>query len=195
MTRIDIPILTGARCTLRGYRPDDAPSLAAHADNRAIWRNLLDIFPSPYTLADAERWVNHCQTNDDGQAHFAIEVEGACAGNFTLRPPDSGNQDFLELGYWLGEAHWGRGVMTEAVALGMDFAFAQLDCRRIEARAYGWAVGSQRVLEKCGFTLEGRLRNRMFKDGELTDQCVYGILRCEWLARKYQLHATFAAAS
>jgi RimJ/RimL family protein N-acetyltransferase len=173
---ISTPTLTGQRCILRPFRSEDAASLARHADNRAIWRNLLDLFPHPYTPADAEAWIDYCLRGEDGHVNFAIEADAECCGVFTLRPTRSNNQDYVELGYWLGEAHWGRGIMTEAVTLAADFAFDTLRANRVEARVYGWAAGSQRVLEKCGFTLEGRLRRRMFKDGEHTDQLVYGLL-------------------
>jgi len=173
---IPTPTLTGQRCVLRPFRREDAEALARHANNRAIWRNLLDLFPHPYTQADAEAWIALCLSGEDGVTHFAIEVDGACVGALGLTPHAESNQDYVELGYWLGEAHWGCGIMTEAVTLAADFSFGTLRANRIEARAYGWASGSQRVLEKCGFTLEGRLRRRMIKDGEHTDQLVYGLL-------------------
>ena len=168
--------LRGNRCLLRPWQEDDLDSLVRHADNPTVARGLYDIFPNPYTRADGERWISESLAGSADPLRLAIEVDGEACGGIGLRIPVGFNQDCLEVGYWLGEAQWGRGIATEAVRLVVDFGFKYLHANRIEARVYGWNPASARVLEKCGFRLEGRLRRRMLKQGERTDQLIYGLL-------------------
>jgi RimJ/RimL family protein N-acetyltransferase len=178
------PTLTGAHVTLRPFRDADAPAIARHANNRAIWRNLTSLFPRPYTLADAEVWLAHCRDTTHGEIHFAIDLAGECVGVIGLCPAAGRDVDYLGLGYWLAEPHWGRGIMGEAARLVVDFAFTALPCHRLEAWVFEYNPASARVLEKCGFTREGRLRARALKDGQHIDQIYYGLLREDWQARR-----------
>lgn len=164
-----------ARCRIRSWRPGDEPSLAHHANDRRVWRNLRDRFPHPYTLADAQRWVT-CASAAEPETAFAIEVAGEPAGGIGLALQEDVGRGTAELGYWLGAAHWGRGIMSEAVGAFSDYAFEALALRRIYAQVYVWNPASARVLERAGYILEGRLRASVLKDGEVVDQWMYG--RC-----------------
>lgn len=168
--------LRGEHCRLRTWNAGDIDSLVTHANNPAVARGLYDIFPNPYTRADGERWISESLAGTADPLRLAVEVRGEACGGIGLRLPTGYNQDCLELGYWLGEMHWGKGIATEAVRLVVDYGFNVLHANRIEARVYGWNPASARVLEKCGFQLEGRLRRRMLKQGERTDQLIYGLL-------------------
>lgn len=168
--------LRGERCLLRDWRPGDEASLVSHANNAVVARGLYDLFPHPYTLENARDWIQDCACNTSDPLRCAIEVDGEACGGITLRVPHGPNQDFLELGYWLGESRWGRGIATEAVQLVLTYGFDTLHANRIEARVYAWNPASARVLEKCRFTLEGRLRRRMIKNGERVDQLIFGLL-------------------
>ena len=94
---------------------DDAESLARHADNRAIWRNLLDGFPNPYTKDDARAFLE-TRVGQEPVTNLAIEVLGEAAGSVGIHMQGDVGRRSAEIGYWLGQAHWGRGIMTEAVA-------------------------------------------------------------------------------
>jgi [ribosomal protein S5]-alanine N-acetyltransferase len=161
---------------LRPWRVGDEESLVRHANNRKVWRNLRDAFPHPYTLADAQAYLAG-QHGDDPVSSFAIEVEGEAAGGIGLHLQSDVEWRSAEIGYWLGEAHWGKGIMTEAVRAVTAYGFAQLDLVRIYANVFEWNPASMRVLEKAGYALEGRLRKAITKDGQTIDSLLYAYIR------------------
>ena len=169
----EIPL---TRCTLRPWRADDLEDLVAQANSRRVWRNLRDRFPHPYTHQDAKRWLAFAAAQSP-QMNFCIEVASRPAGGIGLELRGDVDCRTAEIGYWLGEAHWGQGIATEAVRAFAVWALATYDVARLEAGVFGWNPGSARVLEKAGFTCEGRHRDAVFKDGELTDRLIYARLR------------------
>lgn len=166
--------------TIRPWRMDDAASIVPYADDPAVAANLRDIFPSPYTLADAETYVRSCLERESaGQLCRAIVVDGKAAGSIGLFLGNDVYRKSAELGYWLGRPFWRRGIMTAAVRQICEEGFAAWDIVRICAEPYAGNAGSRGVLEKAGFTLEGVLRRSVFKNGRLLDSCVYARLREE----------------
>lgn len=168
--------LTGLKCCLRPWQMSDAPSMALYANNRQIWRNLRDQFPFPFTVADAERWIDSRLGDTSDGVYLAIDVDGAAAGGIACRFAADVESRSAELGYWLGEPFWGSGVATEAVRLITAHVFDDLDIVRLQACIFGWNRASGRVLEKNGFQLEGVLRSAVFKDNDITDKLIYGRL-------------------
>src|SRR3954447_7854173 len=166
--------LTG--CRIRSWRAGDEPSLARHANNRKIWLNVRDRFPHPYTLADAEAWVERAVAADP-ETQFAVEVDGEAAGGIGLFLQEDVSRFAAEIGYWLGEAHWGRGLMTAVVRRFTDYAFATFDLNRIYGNVFDWNAASARVLEKAGDELEGRPRGAAVKDGRVVDNLLYAEVR------------------
>lgn len=165
---------------LRKWQRSDAAAIAAYADNEKIAQNLRDVFPHPYSLADAQAYVDSCVNGDaDRQLCRAIEVDGRAAGSIGLFRGSDVYQKSAELGYWLAEEFWGRGIMTEAVRQLCRDGFARWDIVRIYAEPFAHNAGSRRVLEKSGFTLEGVMHRGVFKRGKLCDFCVYALLRPE----------------
>ena len=162
--------------TLREWRKGDEESLARHANNRAVWRNLRDLFPHPYTLADASHWIDIANPNDK-VTNFAIVVDGLAVGGIGLVLKDDVFRRSAEIGYWLGEEYWGRGIVTEAVRAVTDYAFATFDLCRVFAGVFEWNPGSMRVLEKAGYELEGRMRKSVTKDGQTIDELIYAVVR------------------
>jgi len=171
--------LAGPHCVLRPWQPGDEAALARHANNRKIWRNLMNKFPHPYLLENAREYIERCRQAPAPPTAFAITVEGVPVGGAGLEAQDDVHVKMMKLGYWLSEDYWGRGITTEAVRLLIHYAFATFDIERLQAGVFGWNPASARVLEKAGFTFEGRLRNAYFKDGAFTDSLVYGLLRSE----------------
>ncbi len=161
---------------LRPWRAGDEASLAENANNHKVWRNLGDLFPNPYSLADAEKYLAHTATQKN-EHNYAIEVNGLAAGGISLRLQKGIENRGANIGYWLGEAHWGRGIVTEAVQALTAFGFEQLDLLRVSAKVFEWNPASRRVLEKAGFSLEGRERKAISKDGQIIDQFLYAIVR------------------
>ena len=161
---------------MRDFGAGDAASIARHADDRRVWRNLLDRFPHPYTVADAEQWLAHVAAQDPG-TDFAIEIDGEAAGGIGLTPGQDVHRRSAHIGFWLGRAHWGKGIASELVPAVTEWAFAHLDLCRIHAEVFEWNAASMRVLEKAGYEREGRLRRAAVKDGETIDLLVYAIVR------------------
>jgi RimJ/RimL family protein N-acetyltransferase len=165
-----------SRCLVRDWRPRDAASIVPHANNRKVWLNLRDAFPHPYTLADARRWIRAARSAKP-RTNFAIVVGGSAAGGIGLRLREDVHSRSAEIGFWLGEDHWGRGIATEAVRAVTNHAFRAFDLCRIDAQVFAWNPASMRVLEKAGYAREGRLRRSVTKDGRTIDSLMYAITR------------------
>ncbi len=163
-------------CIVRNYRPGDELSLVHAANNRKLWRNLRDRFPHPYTMDDAVWWVQGASAGYP-VTDFAIEVDGAAVGGVGFILRDDVYTGTAEIGYWLGEDYWGRGIVTEAVRAMTDYAFGAFRLHRIYAEVFEWNPASMRVLEKCGYEREGRLRKSVTKEGEIIDAFLYAIVR------------------
>lgn len=161
---------------IRPFQRGDELSLVRHANNRNVWINMRDLFPHPYTLSDARRWVNE-QVRQRETNHWAIEVDGHAVGGIGIKPRDDVNRISVEIGYWLGEEYWGRGIMTEAVGAVTRYAFRTRGFSRVFAEVFEWNEASMKVLEKNGFVREGVLRRNAIKAGQVIDQVVYAALR------------------
>ena len=131
---------------LRPFRLEDAPRLTELANNIKIAENLRDGFPHPYSLADAKNFIKMCLNKNPTQA-FAIEYNGEYVGNIGVHPEKDVYRKSAEIGYFLGEPFWGKGIMTEAVKLLVEYNFENLDIVRIHTGIFEYNVASQRVLE------------------------------------------------
>jgi ribosomal-protein-alanine N-acetyltransferase len=165
-----------ARCTLRPWRVGDEGSLVRYANNRNVSRNLKDRFPFPYTAADAVEWIRQASTQAPVTA-FAIVVDGSAVGGAGIELGTDVHRRSAAIGYWLGEPFWGRGIATEVLRALTEYAFTTFDICRLEAGVFDWNPASARVLEKAGYTLEGRARRAVLKDGRLGDRLLYGLVR------------------
>ncbi len=161
-------------CVLRPWKEDDETSLVRHANSYEVWRRLRDRFPHPYTRADAEQWIALARQQDP-QTHFAIEVNGEAAGGIGLEPGSDIERRSAEIGYWLGEALWGRGITTAAVQALTSYGFKELGLTRIFAVPFASSSASIRVLEKCDYVREGTMRRSAFKEGVVVDQILYAL--------------------
>jgi [ribosomal protein S5]-alanine N-acetyltransferase len=164
------------RCTVRPWRMSDADSLVRHANNRKVWLVVRDRFPHPYTIQDAHEFLQRA-TTEQPEMKFCIEIEGAAVGGIGVHPGEDVHRHTATLGYWLGEKFWGRGVMSEAVTAVIDFCFDNFPLRRISAEVFANNPASARVLEKAGFTFEGRLKNHVVKEGQVLDSLMYARTR------------------
>jgi len=160
------------RCTIRPWRADDAPALAKHANNRRVWLGLRDLFPHPYTLADANEFLRRATTAQPA-TNFCVEVDKEAVGGIGIRLGEDVNRHTASLGYWLSEDFWRHGIMSEAVPAVTDYCFENFPLHRICGEAYANNLASMRVLEKAGFVLEGRLRKNVVKDGQILDSLLY----------------------
>lgn len=164
--------------TLRKWSPADAADVAHYANNPKIAANLRNVFPYPYTLKDAEGYVNACAADmEERQICRAIVVNGRAAGSVGIFCGSDVYEKSAELGYWLAEEYWGQGIMSEAVRRLVREAFEKFDIVRIYAEPFAYNIGSRRVLEKAGFTLEGVMKQGVCKNGEIYDYCMYAVTR------------------
>jgi RimJ/RimL family protein N-acetyltransferase len=157
---------------IRDWRREDAPSIAKYANNRKIWINLRDAFPHPYHLSDAEAFLSRI-LGQEPRTIFAIATDAEAIGSIGFMFGEDVHRFTAELGYWLAEPYWNRGIMTEAVRRLTDYAFETFDLVRIYAEPYASNLASIRVLEKAGFQYEGRLKDSVYKDGKILDQVLY----------------------
>jgi RimJ/RimL family protein N-acetyltransferase len=163
--------------TLRRWRTADIEALVRHANNWNVWINLKDRFPHPYTDADARAWIAHCDARTGEPTTFAIDWRGEAIGGLGLEPHTDVHRLTATVGYWLGEPFWGRGFATQALRALTAYAFSTFDLHRLEATVFDWNLASARVLEKAGYSLEGRLRRSIIKDGRMADSLLYARLR------------------
>lgn len=163
-------------CVLRSWKARDRLSLVQHANNRKVWRNLTDIFPTPYTQADADDWIRLAAA-PGRNIHLAIVLHGEAIGGVGINAREGNHRHVGRFGYWLGEAHWGRGIVTAAARALAHHALSSADFVRLEAPVFAWNPASARVLEKVGFALEGVHRLEVFKDGQFTDTLMYARVR------------------
>lgn len=159
---------------LRPWVASDLESLVQYANNRNIWRNLRDMFPHPYTRADGEQWLGN---GADVEGTYAIDVDGAAVGTISVERGSEIEQLAAEIGYWLGEPFWGRGIVSEAVRRLTDLALAEPDIVRVYAPVFAWNARSMRVLENNGYVRECVLRRAGFKDGTIIDRVFYARTR------------------
>jgi RimJ/RimL family protein N-acetyltransferase len=155
----------------------DRHALARHANNRKIWRNLWDRFPHPYSEADAVQYIESLSAPAMRQGNWAVEVRGEAVGALSIVPHGDIEKLTAEIGYWLGEALWGKGIATAAVRAASEAAFATTDLVRLHAPVFAWNQPSMRVLEKAGYVREATLRRAGFKDGIVIDRVVFALIR------------------
>ena len=173
--------ITGTRCVLRPWRKSDAESIVTHANNASVAKQLRDRFPHPYTRAHAAGFISFA-TSADPPSNFAIIVDDKAVGGIGYVRGSDVERYSAEVGYWLGEAFWGRGIVTEALQLLTDYAFRELHLLRLFAVPLADNPGSVRVLEKCGYTFEGMLKASCVKYGVVRDQAMYARVNPEWQA-------------
>lgn len=161
---------------LRPFSPTDRARLAELANDQRIWRNLTDRFPHPYSLDDADEWIELCVNEGEPTRNFAIEVDGHLVGAIGLDLLDGEKTGVGNVGYWIGVGFWDRGIATEALRALIEYAVDAFPIRRLQASVFGWNPASGRVLEKCGFRLEGRFASGVIKGAEVTDELVYGLV-------------------
>lgn len=170
--------------TLRPWQKRDIFALAQLADNYRIARNLRDSFPSPYTIGDAQKWVAYNLGQPEPNPIKAIDWNGnlvGCAGAFLK---DDVLRKNAEIGYWLGEQYWGKGIATLAVGLLVDYLFNNFDLHRIYADVFAYNQASCRVLEKNNFVLEATQKEAIYKEGNYHDNLVFALLRSQWESKQ-----------
>ncbi|MGM0622327.1 MAG: GNAT family N-acetyltransferase [Bacteroidota bacterium] len=161
---------------LREINDADLPKMANYANNLKVSINMRDAFPNPYTLDDAKIFFK--MVNEQNPKTFlAIEYQGEYVGNISLLPGSDVYRKSAEIGYFIGEPFWNKGIATKAVKLITKFGFEKLDIVRIYTGIFEFNKASQRVLEKCGFQKEVVFKDAIFKNGKLFDEIRFAKLK------------------
>jgi RimJ/RimL family protein N-acetyltransferase len=160
----------------RPWSPEDLDSLVKYANNYNIARYLMNRFPHPYSGEAGKNFINMAMSDTPARI-FALEVNGEAAGGIGVHPQADINEKTAEIGYWLAEPHWGKGIVTGALKEMITYSFDTFDIVRLYARPFSNNPASERVLEKAGFQFEARLKKSIFKFGEYYDELIYSIVR------------------
>ena len=161
--------------SLRSLRDDDKDTLAQLANNKKIADNLRDVFPFPYTVDDAIFFINLTK-QENPQLTFAIEYQGKLCGVAGLLKHADIYKNTAEIGYWIGEPYWNKGIATRAVKLLTEYGLRHLNYARLQTGIFEHNKSSMKVLEKCGYRLEGVFQKSLTKHGKLWDEYRYGII-------------------
>ena len=157
---------------LRELMGSDLKELSDYANNEKVSINLRDAFPKPYTIDDARNFKKMVD-NQNPKTFFAIEYQGKYVGNISLSVGKDVYRKSAEIGYFIGEPFWNKGITTKAVNLISDWGFKNLGIVRIHTGIFEFNKASQRVLEKCGFTREGVFKKSITKNNLLFDEIRY----------------------
>lgn len=161
---------------IRKLEMSDKHLLAKYMNNKKIWDNVRNQIPFPYSESDAEFFINLAQTDLSNQS-FAIEFNGEFCGVISLMLQKDIYKKSAEIGYWIGESFWGKGIASKAVGLITRFGFENFDLIRIYAGVFEPNLGSMKVLEKNGYKKDGILKKAIFKNDEIFDEHRYYILK------------------
>jgi [ribosomal protein S5]-alanine N-acetyltransferase len=164
--------LTLKTCIIRPWASTDVAALRRHANNRKVSMHLRDRFPFPYEEQHAATFLSWV-TRQPSPTVWAIEVSGEAAGGIGLELHSDVERVSAEIGYWLGETLWGRGIVTEALAAVTREVFGRYEITRLYAVPFADHPASIRVLEKAGYVKEGRMKQSAIKDGKIRDQVLY----------------------
>lgn len=174
---MSLPVTAGP-VTLRRWLRSDINDLVTEGNSRAVWRNLIHLFPHPYTREAADAWIERCIDQEPAR-DLVIALDDRLIGVCGIDVGEGVGAFTGSVGYWLGENHWGKGYATAALAGLLDYIWVTFEVQRLQAEVFAWNPASARVLEKNGFVLEGTRRQAIYKDGEFVDEGFYSLLRSD----------------
>ena len=167
-------------CKIRKWKLTDAKNIAVALSNKKIQDNLRDGLPYPYTEQDGIDFISSMlSANEDETFAFAITLDDKAIGSIAVFRQQNIHRQTAEMGYYIAQEYWGKGIMTDAVKQICEYVFKNSDILRIYAEPFAYNIGSCRVLEKTGFQYEGPLRNNAVKNGKVIDMKMYSLLREE----------------
>lgn len=165
-------------CELRPWKMEYAMNLAEAINNKNVLDNLRDGIPYPYTKADAEEFISSVMNADKSSTFaFAIVCGSKAVGSIGVFRQDNIHFRTAEMGYYIAEPYWGKGIGTSAVAAICQTVFENSDIIRIFAEPFAYNLASRRILEKNGFVCEGILRKNAVKNGKILDMMMYSLIR------------------
>ena len=168
------------KCRIRKWELSDAKDLAVALSNKKVQDNLRDGLPYPYTEQDGKEFISAMLSADENETFaFAITVDNMVIGSIGIFRQGNIHRQTAELGYYIAEEYWGKGIMAEAVKQICEYVFGNSDIIRIYAEPFAYNIASCRVLEKAGFQYEGTLRSNAVKNSKVIDMKMYSLLKEE----------------
>jgi [ribosomal protein S5]-alanine N-acetyltransferase len=165
---------------LRPWELSDAAELALIADNKKIADNLRDDLPSPYSIKDAYDWLNLIMRENNPPRFFAVTIDKQVVGNLGIVTKTNIYRKNVEIGFFISEKFWGKGIATKAIRASVSYTFETFDIVRIYAEVFSDNMASRRALEKAGLKLEATIHQNIIKNGIIKDSCIYSVLREEF---------------
>lgn len=166
------------KCRIRKWKLSDAANLAAALSNKKVQDNLRDGLPYPYTEQDGIDFISAMLSADKNDTFaFAVTIDDKAIGSIGVFRQINIHRLTAELGYYIAEEYWGKGIMTEAVKQICEYVFSMSDIIRIYAEPFAYNTASCRVLEKSGFQYEGTLRKNAVKNRKVLDMKMYSLLK------------------
>ena len=163
---------------LREWRLSDAASLAENANNINIWNNLRDALPHPYSEKDGKEFIGRALALPKPATLLTIAVDGKAAGSIGIVLRTDVERISAEMGYFIGESYWNRGIMTDAVQQMVKYAFANFpELCKIYATPFDFNIASHKVLQKAGFEREAILKQAAVKNGKIVDEHYFSIFK------------------
>ncbi len=163
---------------IRKWKTEDAYDLAQALNNKKILNNLRDGIPYPYTESDALIYITSMlNTQNDSSYAWAITVDGKAIGSIGALRKENIHRQTAEIGYYIAEQYWGKGIGTKALLSACSYIFENTDIIRIFAEPFAHNNASCRILEKAGFVLEGVLRKNAVKNGKIVDMKMYALIK------------------
>lgn len=150
--------------------------MTRHANDRAVSIHLRDRFPFPYGIEQAKTFLGWI-ARQPSPTVWAIDVDGEACGGIGIELHSDVERVSAEIGYWLGQRHWGKGIATQALTAVTAEAFRRYDITRLYALPFADHPASVRVLEKSGYVREGHLRQSAIKHGQIRDQLLFAAYR------------------
>jgi len=173
---------------LKEWKLSDVASLAENANNINIWNNVRDYFPHPYTEEDGKQFINTVLNKPKPYMDFAIVIDGQAVGGIGIVLQNDVERISAEMGFWLGEQYWGKGIMTKAVREMVEYSFLNFSLQKIYAPVFDFNVASQKVLKKARFEREAILKRAAIKNNKIIDIHYYSLIKSQW---RSQVHHRF----
>jgi RimJ/RimL family protein N-acetyltransferase len=172
---------------LREWQMSDAFSLAENANNIHIWNNVRDYFPHPYSEEDGKQFIKMAMDKPKPAIDFAIVVDGKAVGGIGIVLQKDVERISAEIGYWLSEKYWSRGIMTGAVKQMITYTFTHFSLQKLYAPVFDFNTSSQKVLQKAGFEREAILKQAAIKNEKIIDLHYYSLLKNRWHSKILKL--------
>ncbi len=161
---------------IRSFKEKDADSIVKHANNREVSKYMRDSFPYPYIKENSVQWIDFVKKNYS-TLFFALADETELIGGIGAVPQTDVHRFSAEVGFWLGQSHWNKRIITIALPVFCNYLFTKFDFNRLTANVFEGNEASKKVLEKNGFVLEGTQRKNVFKENKFVDNYIYALLK------------------